>query len=62
MDTFITSLHSLANQCEYGDLRDELIRDRIVIGLGDVRTSERMQLKADLTLDEAVDMARQAEI
>lgn len=61
-DSFITSLHSLAERCDYGTLKNELIRDRIVIGLRDVRTSERMQLKPDLTLEEAVTMARQAEI
>ncbi|XP_025834030.1 uncharacterized protein LOC112905573 [Agrilus planipennis] len=33
VDEFITALHTLRDKCEYGTLRDELIRDRIVIGL-----------------------------
>ncbi|XP_011859821.1 PREDICTED: uncharacterized protein K02A2.6-like [Vollenhovia emeryi] len=43
-------------------IRDQLIRDRIVIGIRDEKTSERLQLKSDLTLDTAITMARQAEL
>ncbi|KAM7314179.1 hypothetical protein ISCGN_003964 [Ixodes scapularis] len=32
VEVFITALHKLADTCEYGSLRDELIRDRIVLG------------------------------
>lgn len=62
MDSFVTALHSLAETCEYGTLKGELIRDRIVIGVRDARTSERLQLMADLTLEKALNVARQAEI
>ena len=43
-------------------MKEELIRDRIVIGIQDVQTSERMQLTSDLTIEKALSMARQAEI
>ena len=33
VDTFITDLHCLAEYCEFGTLKDDLIRDRIVVGL-----------------------------
>ena len=33
VDSFITSLYKLSEHCAYGDLREELIRDRIVIGV-----------------------------
>lgn len=37
-------------------LHNGLIRDRLVIGLNDIRLSERMQLDKDLTLEKAIDM------
>lgn len=61
VDTFVTALYSLAEHCKYGPLHDELIRDRLVVGLNDIRLSERMQLDKDLTLEKAIDMARQSE-
>ncbi|KAJ8375234.1 hypothetical protein SKAU_G00058140 [Synaphobranchus kaupii] len=47
--------------CNYGVLHEELIRDRLVVGLSDLRLSERMQLDKDLTLAKAIEMARQTE-
>lgn len=32
VDVFITAWHTLAENCKYGALHDELIRDRIVVG------------------------------
>ena len=32
-EAYITDLKKLGNQCEYGNLKNELIRDRIVCGL-----------------------------
>lgn len=61
MEAFITSLHSLAEYCEYGTLKEELIRDRIVVGMLDKRTSERLQLQAQLTLGECIIADKQAE-
>lgn len=42
-DDFITDLHTLAKQCEYGALEDELIRDRIVAGMKDTQLSKLIQ-------------------
>ena len=61
MDTFITALYGLAEHCRYGDLHDEMIRDHIVVGIRNVALSEKLQLKADLTLKEAVTQVRQSE-
>lgn len=30
---FATALHALADTCNFGELREELIRDRLVVGL-----------------------------
>ena len=62
VDNFITDLFILAEHCEFGDLHDELIRDRIVVGLSDRSLSERLQLEADLTLEKAMTQARQKEL
>lgn len=62
VDVFITALYVLAENCKYGALHDELLKDRIVVGLRDTSLSERMQLDADLTLEKAVNMARQSEV
>ena len=61
VDSFITALHSLADTCNYGTLKNELIRDRLVVGRRDVNLSEKLQLDSELTLDTAVLRARQSE-
>ena len=54
MDAFITDLNTLAQHCSYGALHDEMIRDRIVVGLRDKALSEKLQLESDLALEKAV--------
>ena len=61
VDTVIEDLYRLAEDCEYGSLKDGIIRDRIVEGVVDDSFSDRPQAKADLTLERAVQMSRQAE-
>jgi hypothetical protein len=58
IDSFITDLYKLSEHCNYGSLREELIRDRLVVGIRDPRLSEKMQLNRELTLADAMDMAR----
>ena len=61
VDEFITDLYALAKYCNYGQLNDELIRDRIVVGIRDAQLSEKMQMEPELTLERAVTLARQSE-
>ena len=61
VDSFITALYGLAEHCNYGQLHNELIRDRIVVGLRNEALSERLQLDRDLTLETAITKARQSE-
>ena len=42
VDSFITALHCLAEYCGYGELHDEMIRDRLVVGLCDASLSETL--------------------
>lgn len=60
-EEFITSLHCLAEHCNFGALKEEMIRDRIVVGVKDATLSEKMQLESTLTLEKAVKMARESE-
>jgi len=61
VDTFITSLYELAEHCGYGDLHNEMIRDRIVVGIRNSALSEKLQLDSKLTLETAVAQVRQSE-
>jgi len=62
VDSFITDLYCLAKYCNYGALNDEMIRDRIIVGLLDSRLSEKLQMDPELTLVKAVNSARQTEL
>ena len=61
VDEFITNLYALAKYCQYGELQDELIRDRIVVGIQDAQLSEKMQMEPELTLERTVTLACQSE-
>ena len=62
VDSFITALHGFAEHCNYGGLRNEMIRDRIVVGLSSSSVSMKLQTDPELTLEKATTaMARQHE-
>jgi len=61
VDSFITALYELAEHCSYGELQDEMIRDRIVVGIKDPKLSEKLQMDDRLTLETAIQRVRQSE-
>ena len=61
VNLFVTSLYARAESCNYGPLHDELIRDRLVVGLRDTTLSEIMSLDKDVNLAKAISMAKQSE-
>ena len=61
VDTFVTALYGLSEHCGYGELHDEMIRDRIVVGIRDSALAMKLQLNSTLTLSKAVAAVRQAE-
>ena len=61
VETFVTALYNLAEHCGYEALHDEMIRDRIVVGIQDRKLSEMLQLDPTLTLEKAITMVRQVE-
>jgi hypothetical protein len=62
IDAFVTELRLQANKCEFGALRDELIRDRLVVGIRSDSVRSRLLTEAELTLHKAIDICRAAEV
>ncbi len=61
VDTFIQDLYKLSESCDYGNLREDLIRDRIVVGVYSDALSDSLQAKSDLSLKKSIEVSRQAE-
>ena len=60
VEDFITDLHCLAEHCDFGTLKDQIIRDRIVVGLKNKQLSEKLQLDPDLMLKKAMSRAKKS--
>jgi len=50
VDSFITSLYKLSEHCAYGNFRNELIRDCIVIGMRDTSDEREPDFRRKLYL------------
>ena len=61
IDSYVTELRILSKSCEFGDLSDSLIKDRIVCGVIMDTVRSRLLRETDLTLQKAVDICRAAE-
>ena len=51
----------MAESCEFGMMRDEMIRDRLMVGIHDNALSEGLQMETELTLDKAKWLIHQQE-
>lgn len=56
---FIIKLQSQADVCDYGDKKDELVRDRIVVGVRDKRLREYLIDLEDLDLQKCILKSKQ---
>ena len=61
IDQYLNRLRKLAATCDYGTLTNQLIRDRLVIGIGDAAVRRRLLREKKLTLESAVDIVRASE-
>src|SRR5258705_3130468 len=61
VEEFVSALHTLSEHCQFGALHDELLCDRIVVGILDRDLSEQLQLDSELTLERAILRCRQSE-
>ena len=58
---FVTALRKIAEHCEFGDVLEDMLRDRIVCGIRNKRTQQRLLQEAELTYGKAHDIALAAE-
>ena len=60
-EQYIMALYSLSEHSDYGDLTEQMIRDRLVVGIRDTTLSEKLQMDSALTLESAKKAIRQRE-
>ncbi|KAL1419507.1 hypothetical protein MTO96_025413 [Rhipicephalus appendiculatus] len=60
-EDFVTAIHPHSKDCEFGALREEIVRDLLVVGIKDKQLFARLQLDPDLTLQKALDSVHQIE-
>ena len=52
----------MAEACQFGALKDELIKDRIVVGIGHIQLSQKLMQDEILTLNKAIKQGRASEM
>ena len=52
-EQYNTALNILVETCEYGSLRNKMLRDRTVVGIRDTAMSKRLQLNSQQILQKA---------
>jgi len=57
-DIFVTDLRRRAEYCDFGAIKDSLIRDQIVVGINDPKLRERLLRETDLMLEKAIKLRR----
>ncbi|XP_057679220.1 uncharacterized protein K02A2.6 isoform X2 [Corythoichthys intestinalis] len=62
VDQFVSELRQKCKNCEFGVTENDMIREKRVFTVPDVRVKERLLREMDLTLDKAVDICRAAEV
>lgn len=62
IDQYLTALKLLSKICEFKNLEEELIRDRIVCGIQSIVVRDRLLRTDDLNLDKAVKICQAHEI
>ncbi|XP_034015876.1 uncharacterized protein LOC117501153 [Thalassophryne amazonica] len=62
IDCYVTELKVLAKTCNFGTLRDSLIRDRIVCGSNNATMRERLLRQDKQTLESCIQLCRAVEL
>ncbi|XP_071055933.1 uncharacterized protein [Onthophagus taurus] len=60
-DGFLSELRKIAANCDFGTLKEELIKDRIVCATRDKRVKDRLLRESNLTLKRATEICQAAE-
>ena len=58
VDAYVTALRTMAKTCNYGQLEDSLIRDRIVVGMRDNQDRKKFLQQSKLSLKACMDICR----
>lgn len=61
-DVFYIKISKLIENCNYKDLRDELLRDKIVFGIRDLSLKKELLKRENLTLIDAVNMWKASQL
>ncbi|KAL0839884.1 hypothetical protein ABMA28_016507 [Loxostege sticticalis] len=62
IDQYVTALRLLSKQCEFANLQESLLRDRIVCGIINNTVRDRLLRTEELTLSKAIQICQAAEI
>ena len=62
VENFVMDLYVLSETCNYGNLTNEMIPNRIVVSIRDDAVAECLQIDPELTLDKAITIQRQGEM
>jgi hypothetical protein len=62
VEQFVTELKRLAKNCEYGELTDSIIKDRIVEGINNDSTRARLLREKNLSLERCIEVCKAAEV
>ena len=58
---YVIVSRKLSETCEFSTLKNSVIKDRIILGISDTETRERLLRISDLTLEKAIDVVRSAD-
>ncbi|CAG4932714.1 unnamed protein product [Parnassius apollo] len=62
IDQYVTALRVLSRKCDFGDLHESLLRDKIVCGIVNNTVRDRLLRTDDLRLSKAIQICQAAEI
>ena len=51
-DEYVTRLKTLSEDCEFGELRNSMIKDSIIIGIRDKKLQERLLCESDINREQ----------
>ena len=60
-DCYLTALKEIARRCEFREMTEQLLRDRVVCWIGDNALRKRLLQQNNLTLQDCVDMCNASE-
>ena len=61
IEAYVAALHQLAKNSNFGQLRDRLIRDQVIVGVRDDSIREKLPADKQLTLDKCLQIGRASE-